>query len=361
MKDRHYKGSRKNLSKSPNLEEFRPPLPKDIEEEVLTFYGNPQPEGGRKDPWKDWSISIKGDKLREISPSLFFHKYMLYPEKENKGRFLKAFCEAYKLPVEIIDAARSRLQGIIESLKKQGYEISSTEKVEVIWRMIVGLGSASPLETNITLDRIYGYPYIPSSAIKGTTRAYAFQKIAGAIGLRPLSLKERKEKSKRKERTPFEKLDAFLEESDEKKQRELWKSLSEDTFVKEWKIDLSKLDEKEIENFRMVFGTTGSIGKVIFFDASPECPPVLELDIMTPHHLEYYKGDRKSPDGGENPKPIPFLAVGKGSKFNFYIASKDKKLLLWAESCLREALEDLGIGAKTRVGYGEMKATVSEL
>ena len=41
------------------------------------------------------------------------------------------------------------------------------------WRMVVGLGGETVLETDLTLHHLYGFPYIPGSALKGLTRAYA--------------------------------------------------------------------------------------------------------------------------------------------------------------------------------------------
>src|SRR5256714_2429759 len=40
------------------------------------------------------------------------------------------------------------------------------------WRMVVGLGGETVLETDLTLHHLYGIPYIPGSALKGLTRAY---------------------------------------------------------------------------------------------------------------------------------------------------------------------------------------------
>ncbi|HYT43193.1 MAG TPA: type III-B CRISPR module RAMP protein Cmr6, partial [Methylomirabilota bacterium] len=40
------------------------------------------------------------------------------------------------------------------------------------WRMIVGLGGETVLETDITLHPLYGIPFIPGSALKGLTRSY---------------------------------------------------------------------------------------------------------------------------------------------------------------------------------------------
>jgi CRISPR-associated protein Cmr6 len=41
------------------------------------------------------------------------------------------------------------------------------------WRLVVGLGRDSAFETGLTLHRVYGCPYIPGSALKGMTQAWA--------------------------------------------------------------------------------------------------------------------------------------------------------------------------------------------
>src|SRR5206468_143499 len=44
-------------------------------------------------------------------------------------------------------------------------------------RMVVGLGAENVLETAVTLHHTYGVPYIPGSALKGLTAAYARQQL----------------------------------------------------------------------------------------------------------------------------------------------------------------------------------------
>lgn len=48
----------------------------------------------------------------------------------------------------------------------------ATCEMAVTDRLIVGLGAESVLETGITLNKVYGVPVIPGSALKGLTRHY---------------------------------------------------------------------------------------------------------------------------------------------------------------------------------------------
>lgn len=52
-------------------------------------------------------------------------------------------------------------------------------------------------------------------------------------------------------------------------------------------------------------------GSIAFLSASPNRDPVLELDVVTPHHTEYHKGNpayATAPDT-EDPVPVFFPAV----------------------------------------------------
>ena len=100
---------------------------------------------------------------------------------------------------------------------------------------------------------------------------------------------------------------------------------------------------------------------VTFLDAFPGEPPRFKVDIMNPHYPEYYSGD-KFPTDWQNPNPITFLTVEK-AHYNFSILLKKSKyrdgdcdrLLKYAKESLESALKELGVGAKTAVGYGYFK------
>jgi CRISPR-associated protein Cmr6 len=159
--------------------------------------------------------------------------------------------------------------------------------------VVVGLGAESVLETSIRLHRIYGFPIIPGSPLKGLARAYA-------------------------------KLIARVEEED--------------------------------PVFQEIFGTASPearAGRVIFLDAIPATPKVeLELDVMNPHYSEYYRGRDIPPADYLNPIPIYFLTIAPGSEFLFAVISESAELASQAEIWLRHGLMELGVGAKTTAGYG---------
>lgn len=209
-----------------------------------------------------------------------------------------------------------------ESLKSLNIMIKSLS-FSPDWRLIVGLGNESVYETSITLHHTYGIPYIPGQAVKGVARNWI---IAESFGKEEQALQDK----------------LFCRIFGSPKN--------------------STLGEKK--------------GSIIFFDAYPITTPTIEVDIMNPHYGDYYQG-KKPPADYLNPTPIPFLVVGKDTKFEFIIGSgnninitkatslksselakgmpDDSTLLDITHHWLKKALTDHGIGAKTAVGYGYFK------
>ena len=124
-------------------------------------------------------------------------------------------------------------------------------------------------------------------------------------------------------------------------------------------------------------------GHLIFLDAYPSSGVSIEPDVMTPHYGEYYNTEGVVPPADYlNPNPILFLTVVNTS-FVFRIGIKEKYnrrlvdytgdelataslsaklnrrnltgddlLNKMALNWLKDALQFSGIGAKTAVGYG---------
>ncbi|HWQ41878.1 MAG TPA: type III-B CRISPR module RAMP protein Cmr6, partial [Desulfosporosinus sp.] len=190
--------------------------------------------------------------------------------------------------------------------------------LEVDWRVIVGLGNESVYETSITLHHIYGFPYIPASAVKGVVRSWMIT---------------------------------------------MQFDCDEDKAISD-------------EGFKKIFGTQDVAGKVCFFDAFPASPPDIMVDIINPHYGDYYvekkdaSGNLIPPADYLTPIPIPFLTVNN-TAFLFVIGIREidndciksgifenKNILDTANICLKKALIEHGIGAKTSVGYGYMTLPV---
>lgn len=219
--------------------------------------------------------------------------------QSTNGRRLLRFTERELR--NLVAAYKNRWDAMLQGCEKRGYAVNYLH-MQAVSRVIVGLGAESVLETSIRLHRIYGFPLIPGSALKGLARSYA------------------------------ELVDG--------------KNESDPTFAH-------------------VFGQSppnASAGKVIFFDAVPADPNSLQLDldVMNPHYSQYYQEGDVPPADYLNPVPLFFLTIASESEFFFAVAcwdtqippEKQKHLAQQAQSWLQAGLQQLGIGAKTAAGYG---------
>lgn len=195
------------------------------------------------------------------------------------------------------------------------------------WHFASGLGSPHPVENGFAWHPTLGVPYLGGSAVKGIVRAFVEQW-------------DDSPKAVARERLRF------------------WFG-SEDK------------QPEELEH-----GTPA--GAFIFFDALPIEPPALAADIMTPHMGKWYAEGGEIQHLGEKdripadwhaPVPVPFLVVEKGA-FLFGIAprpglpaddaTRARNDLPQVFRTLQAALEWIGAGAKTAVGYGRMKGSEPE-
>jgi len=228
---------------------------------------------------------------------------------------------AYKLYKERKDMLLDRLEGMGFCIK---YLPNNSSGLPLNWRLIINLGAASVYETSLLFHRNYSIPYIPGSAVKGVTRHWAILKFA--------------EKSKENPKM----IDDALSQG-----KDLGISVENISFA-----DLIR-----------IFGTQSKKGEVIFFDALPiieQEKDFIALDVMNVHYKLYYEASErelkenkeKAPGDWHSPTPIFFLTVEKGTKFRFVLASKNENLIEKVKEMLEEALENIGVGAKTSAGYG---------
>jgi CRISPR-associated protein Cmr6 len=172
------------------------------------------------------------------------------------------------------------------------------------WRFASGLGRSHPVENGFAWHHTLGTPYLAGAGLKGLARAYA----------------------------------------------------------RDWRNDVSESD------IHRIFGPTLkgalAVGSVVFLDALPVAPVVLEADVMTPHYGPWYE-KRDVPGDWHSPTPIPFLTVAPEQSFLFCLlprgaAVQDVDDCGMAAGLLKEALEVLGAGAKTAAGYGQFVSEGTE-
>ena len=170
-------------------------------------------------------------------------------------------------------------------------------------RFVTGLGREHPVENGFAWHPTLGTPYLPGSSIKGMLRAWAIMEEQRNLAHRILGCQE------------------------------------------------------------LPDGTDGRVGTVILFDAIPLGPVKLEVDVMTPHYSDYY-GSGDIPGDWLSPVPVPFLVVAAGTVFQFAIAPRTgdgKEHLEPVAEWLKNALQWLGAGAKTAVGYGRFEVRSPEI
>jgi len=195
-----------------------------------------------------------------------------------------------------IAAACQRLNQLAEKI----WGIEKPQIFKTQWRFVSGLGGEHPVENGFAWHHTLGVPYLPGSSVKGMVRAWA----------------------------------------------EHW--LNED-----------KDDIGQILGPRQA----GEVGSVLFFDALPMGEVQLETDIMTPHYGPYYS-EGEAPGDWHDPVPIPFLTVAANQTFQFLIAPRHRDCeqsrqdAETARGWLRDALEWIGAGAKTAVGYGRFERNI---
>ena len=200
------------------------------------------------------------------------------------------------------------------------------------WHFVTGMGNPHPIENGMSWHPTLGVPYLTGASVKGLVRAFA----------------------------------------------EEWEGLSKDEIHRWFGSDHKATEKQEEEN---------QAGCFIFFDALPVAPVKLHIDIMTPHMGNWYShgGDISSevqrdennkaaknsyekalPADWHDPIIIPFLVV-KETTLQFNIAPRpnvDNKLTASNEALekvyeiLEQALEFIGAGAKTAVGYGRFEEDI---
>lgn len=235
--------------------------------------------------------------LRKYLQGWNFDATKMFDDESKKAAYAKLLDASKNGNEELYTFLGRRQQVSIEAYRRLGFHCESFELVSAS-RMIIGIGESTVFEVGLTLHSVFGIPYIPASAIKGVTRSWAEQ---------------------------FEETEA---------------SSIKLIFGSETK------DEKSAVNNQK--------GGVFFLDAWPVEVPELEKDIMTPHYGKYYM-DGEPPGDWLSPVPIPFVVVKSGIRFRFSVVGSKKVLperFQEMVSWLKNALTEIGIGAKTSLGYG---------
>jgi CRISPR-associated protein Cmr6 len=200
-------------------------------------------------------------------------------------------------------------------------------------RLLVNLAGGVIENAGIALDRCFGLPFIPGSAVKGIARAQALWEIHDAQG-------EDKARLLRLAMLLF-----GYGANDIKPKGDFG-----------WAGGAAAASRVADE-----IGSQDYKGCACFLPAYPTTPPELVVDMVNPHYREYYRGNRTKAEDNESPIPNYFPAVKAGASFGFAVllnrvperdgVSTDD-LLNQARQWLERAVTRKGVGAKTAAGYG---------
>ena len=245
--------------------------------------------------------------------------------------------------------------------KEEDATISQIELVTTYPGLLIGTGiihSTGHLgETKLGLmfDHTTGLPYLPGSSVKGLLRSM--------FPLRDIEVARNCESQAKKETDSVKKDELLRKAKTLKKQADEKRSLiagwlSDENFTREMVDDLERsiFDgvEYKIDEKTGISEPVHISRRDIFFDAFPTKAGehgLLGLDYITPHKDEF-----------KNPTPIQFLRIEPGVVFRFEFRLRDSMKLgevLYKkskkEALFYRILTTIGIGAKTNVGYGQLK------
>ena len=192
---------------------------------------------------------------------------------------------------------------LINSLNGQHYVY------QLDWHFVTGMGNPHPVENGFLWHPTLGTPYLQGSSVKGLLRSWMEQEGADR------------------------------------------------TLLHRWFGSESKDPKEQVED--------NQAGGLIFHDAIPTKSPTVALDIMTPHMGDWYEkggtgkpaNDHKIlPADWHNPVPVSFLVTREAS-FLFAVSPRTGAMAGEMDDVMQQlglALEWLGAGSKTSVGYGAM-------
>lgn len=198
-------------------------------------------------------------------------------------------------------------------------------------RMAINLSDGLVQNAGIALDRLFGLPMIPGSAVKGVCRHAALAELKAAPTV----------DEKRRLLRCFQRVFGTSEVDFTENRRDPEASGQLVAFAQYLEED----------------GEQSVKGCIDFLAAHPVTAAHVTVDLTTVHYPDYYRGGREEQQRQEMPRPNPFPVVEKGARFAFALVANrmtdnPQEVLEQAKRWLECALTQNGIGAKTAAGYG---------
>jgi CRISPR type III-B/RAMP module RAMP protein Cmr6 len=219
----------------------------------------------------------------------------------------------------------------LDDLDKSFKDLVVTFEATLGARMMVNLAGGVVENAGMALDRCFGLPLIPGSAVKGITRVQALWEIREAKGEEKLRLLRLA-------------MLLFGYGAHDLRGDFGWAG-----------------GPKEAQVIAEEIGAQDFKGCACFLPAYPTTAPTLVVDMVNPHYPDYYSGRTPRAANDENPIPNYFPAVEAGSAFGFAAMLNrvpnvprltSAVLLAPVKQWLERAVTRKGVGAKTAAGYG---------
>lgn len=252
-------------------------------------------------------------------------------QKERESHIAEKMASVARCDPKLAQTASENAGRFLKDLDKSFSGCVATFEATLAGRMMVNLAGGVVENAGIALDRCFGLPMIPGSAVKGITRVQALWEIHEA--------------------------------QDEAKLRLLRSAMLllgygvhdlRGDFGWAGGGDAAKIVAHEI-------GANDFKGCACFLPAYPTTTPTLVVDMVNPHYPVYYSGRKPRAEDNESPIPNYFPAVEAGSSFGFAVllnrvpnfpGVSQFDLLAQARQWLERAVTQKGLGAKTAAGYG---------
>ncbi len=220
-----------------------------------------------------------------------------------------------------LSALRARHTRRFLSLFRGAFEQRSSVTIaQSEGRLAINLADSLIQNAGICLDRLFGLPFVPGSAIKGVCRHAALAELQSA--------------GEADQNRFFDVFRAVFGTADN---------------------DFANGDLRPFQNL-LSGRAENQKGAVAFLPAYPVNEARVVVDLTNVHYPHYYRTGRTEDLSKEHPQPNSFPAVEVGAQFAFCLVltslGNDPGLLDAATRWLATALTVHGLGAKTASGYG---------
>jgi len=290
--------------------------------------------------WNVLRIVTGGQKLLERDAARLTHEAQgrnvgdnMRARKMRNAEIAKRMAAFASADERLVNVCNENGRRLLNDLSKSYDEYVIILEATLGSRMMINVAGGVVQNAGIALDRCFGQPFIPGSAVKGITRVQALWEIHEAKNDQKLYLL---------------KLAMLL--------------------FGYGKLDLNNNGDfgwaggsDEVKRIAQEIGSIELKGCASFLPAYPTSKPTLVVDMINPHYPEYYQGVRPTATDDESPIPNYFPAVEAGSSFGFAaLINRDvlpfcitaDAILDQLKKWLEGAVTHKGVGAKTAAGYG---------